>query len=37
LRIIKQAQAYVAPFKDVERQFVLGRHVIQRYASHVLN
>lgn len=37
LKIIKQAQAYVAPFKDVDRQFVIGRHVIQRYASHVLN
>jgi Glycosyl transferase family 90 len=37
LKIIKQAQTYVAPFKDVDRQFALGRHVIQRYASHVLN
>jgi hypothetical protein len=37
LKIIKQAQAYVAPFKDVDRQFVIGRHVIARYASHVLN
>lgn len=37
LKIIKQAQAYVEPFKDVDRQFALGRHVIQRYASHVLN
>lgn len=37
LKIIKQAQAYVAPFKDVDRQFVIGRHVIQRYVAHVAN